>query len=215
MTSSPSLSPTETSQPVETPVAASPRPQRGRRGVPPVDRLFSGGSEAPPPPADDPTTPAAHRIGPDPYANGSLSDVESGPSDRDGKRGSAGRSTSKPAPISRKRLRQGIADSLQGASQLANTNLSRDELEEQAGLYLMSDDQAKLIGDPAGNMAARRMAAAGLAGSPDVMDAIQIVAGFAAYVVQQLVLRGAIRRHRRQLAAATVAVELEQEAPPA
>jgi hypothetical protein len=41
------------------------------------------------------------------------------------------------------------------------------------------------------------------------------VAGFAAYVVQQLVLRGAIRRHRRQLAAATVAVELEQEAPPA
>lgn len=201
MTSSPSSSPESPTtdpqlSPPETQVDEGPRPQRGRSrsSVPPVTSLFQGGTT--------PTPDQLSETGPL-SGNGSPLDEQPGLSGAAPGPGSSARSTSSkaPSPVSRRKMRLAARKGLQGASQVANDNFARDQLEVDAGLYVMSEDQAKMIGDPIADIGARRMSAAGVAGSPDIADGLMAIIGLAVYVADQLALRGAIRRHRRALQA--------------
>lgn len=200
MTSSPSSSPesptTDPQSPPETPVEEGPRPQRGRSrsSVPPVTSLFLGGTT--------PTPDQPSETGP---LSGSGSPLD-GPLEPSGAApgpGSSARSTPSKgsSPVSRRKMRLAARKGLQGASQVANDNLARDQLDVDAGLYVMSEDQAKMIGDPLADIGARRMSAAGVGGNPDVADGLMAIIGLAVYAADQFALRGAIKRHRRALQA--------------
>lgn len=212
MTSSPpEPTPTTTPEAPAEPAASSPRPpRRGRSGVPHVSSLFKTPAQGA---VQEPGTP-----GPEPAGADSLlgsGSPQPGSADGTGRgrgRGSRGPSTpsdvppAPPSPISRKALRQSARDTVQGLSQIASDNLTRDELEAASGLWVASDDHAKLIGDPAANIVARRLSAAGVAGSPDVADALAMLAGLCVYALHQLALRGAIRRHRAKIGPAAAPV---------
>lgn len=175
--------------------------------MPHVSSLFKGPQESPPA-ETGPASPGDPLLG-----SGSPQPGSDDATGRGRGRGSRGPSTpsdgppTPPSPISRKALRQGARGALQGLSQLANDNFARDQLEVDASLYVMTDDSAKMIGDPAANIVARRLSAAGVAGSPDVADALVALAGLCVYVLQQLALRGAIRRHRRKIGAAQAVID--------
>jgi len=203
MTSSPisspeSPTPSPSSPPAETPVVEGPRPQRGRSrsSVPPVTSLFQGGT-TPTPDQDSASGPLSGSGSPlgdlrEP-SEGPLGPVSSDPSTRSKAR------EPKSQLVSRRKLRLAARKGLQGASQAANDNLAKDQLEVDAALYVMSEEQAKMIGDPVADIAARRMSAAGVGGNPDVADGLMAIVGLAVYFADQWALRGAIKRARRHL----------------
>lgn len=200
MTSSPTSPPeSQTPSPQETPLAEGPRPPRGRSRshVPPVTSLFQGGTTPPP----TPETPS--EVG-GPSGSGSPLDGPNEPSMAAPGLGSSGPSTRskvrepKSQLVSRRKMRLAARKGLQGASQVANDNLAKDQLEVDAALYVMSEEQAKMIGDPVADIAARRMSAAGVGGNPDVADGLMAIVGFAVYCADQFALRGQIKRERRR-----------------
>src|SRR6185437_2891239 len=198
MTSSPTSSPDETipttPAEAETPVAEGPRPRRGRPGVPRVSSLFAGGEDP------SPSRPEGPQLeGPGGSGTGSLLDGPSAPSEDGPELGSSGRSrSSKPrqpgSAATRRKMRLAARKSLVGFSHIAHGNLARDDLDEFANVYVMSDDQAKLIADPLANIGARRIELAGVAGNPDLADALAAIVGFAVYVLDQLAIRSEVRK---------------------
>lgn len=127
-----------------------------------------------------------------PSLSGEPSDELPGPSEgpRTSSRGSSG------SALSKRALRDAARAGVITAGGIAHQVLARDELEQQAGLYLADEDDAEAIGDPLANMANRR-GGLGAAGNPDLADAIAALIGLALYIVKQLARWNAVKAARR------------------
>jgi hypothetical protein len=95
----------------------------------------------------------------------------------------------------RKQLKETLRRGLKAFGQLLNRVATVDELEEQAGLYALDDDDTEGIADPAAGIIGRRGGLA-QAANPDINDAIRAAIALALYVSKQLSLRRDIRRAR-------------------
>lgn len=102
--------------------------------------------------------------------------------------------------LSKKAVKDAARQAVLMAGGVAHQLGARDELAQQAGLYLTDEDDAQAIGDPLANMANRR-GGLGAAGNPDLADAIAALIGLALYVVKQLARWNAVKAARRNRAA--------------
>lgn len=183
-----------------------------RSSVPPVDSLSSprptGGllfrqPEAPETSPSDLPSPSDETSPSDPLdASRSASepphDEPNAPSEGD-PTSSRGSSTSRPAALSKRTLRDAVRRGVLMAGSVANGVLARDQASQQLGLYLADEDDAKAIGDPLAEIAHRR-GGIGAAGNPDVADAIAALVGLALYGAKQFALFAEARMYRAQLA---------------
>lgn len=98
--------------------------------------------------------------------------------------------------LSKTALREAIRKAVLMAGALANQVLARDELEQDAGLYLTDETDAEAIGDPLASIAARH-GGLGAAGNPDVVDAVAAIIGAGFYLYKQLTLARVIKINRQ------------------
>lgn len=95
----------------------------------------------------------------------------------------------------RRALKETLRRALDTFGRMLNRLATIDELEAGSGLYLLDEDDAEGIADPAAAIIGRR-GGLGAAASPDINDAIRAAIALAAYVARQLSLRRDIRRAR-------------------
>lgn len=95
----------------------------------------------------------------------------------------------------RRALKKVLREGLDTFGKALNRILTVDEVEQEAGLYLLDDDDTEGIADPAANIISRR-GGLGAAANPDVNDAIRGLITFAAYLIRTLGERRALRRAR-------------------
>ena len=116
----------------------------------------------------------------------------------DDRSSSPGSSTRAPAG-SAKVLREAVRSGVGMAGGFAHQLLARDQAAVDVGLYLVDADDAEAIGDPLAAIAQRR-GGIGVAGNPDLADAIACLIGLALYATKQFV-RWADAKQRRQILA--------------
>lgn len=181
-----------------------------RSSVPPVDSLSSprpsGGLlfQQPEPVTSDlpsPSDPPSPSDLPDASPSGSepLHDELDDPSGDD-PTSSRGSSTSRPAALSKRTLREAVRRGVLMAGTVAHSVLARQPAEQAVGLYLADDDDAKAIGDPLADIAHRR-GGIGAAGNPDVADAIAALIGLALYGAKQFARFAEARAYQHDAAA--------------
>jgi hypothetical protein len=108
--------------------------------------------------------------------------------------------------------RQGVL--MAGAG--AHRWLTRDEIDQQVGLYLADEDDAKSIGNPVGSIV-HRHGLLGDAANPDVVDGINALIGLGHYAWTQIKRAREARRLRRaaRTAEATGTATAAADEPPA
>ncbi|WP_154793312.1 hypothetical protein [Occultella kanbiaonis] len=114
--------------------------------------------------------------------------------------GSSGKPVA-PKAIIKKAARDGVL----GAGVVVHEVAARDDVDRDSGIWLTDDDDAKAIGDPLGNIAARRSMITSAA-NPDVVDAIAAGVGLVMYLGKQLVKWRSNRQAKAERAAAAATV---------
>lgn len=194
MTSAP-LDPPQPS--TQTPPDRLPSGPQGRRVAPPAFRA--------PEPETSPQTGAQGAPTPGPMpepvdlpdsASESLPD---GPSDGPAK-SPTGRGSSPGSFASKAALVTAFRAGLGGGLTLVHEAAARDELEQEAGVWLATDEEIAGIADPIAAITHRRTGALGM--TEDAADLIKASMGVAVYSGRQLRLRSDLRRMRVQNAAA-------------
>lgn len=133
---------------------------------------------------------------------------DSGPDEPKEDRGrSAPRGSSRRELFDGKDLAEAIEGGVIGVSVLMHENLTRDDLERDAELYIADEADAKNLSQPLAGIAERRMGAAARAASPDLADAVAAAIALAVYITKQLKKWSAIRRIRRGVPAQPDPVE--------
>lgn len=192
----------------ETTTPATPAPRRPLRGP---AFLQPGAQETPQEPLSPPQSPqespaGASRPGSSPGASDAPHDESTDPS-------GAARTSSKgssASPLSKAALREAVQHGVLMAGTVAHETLtSHDPIAQESTLWLADHNDAKAIGDPLADIAARRGGVAGSLGNPDLVDGLKALIGVAVYVSKQLQVRAALKAQRR-----AQAIEAERSPEP-
>jgi len=84
-----------------------------------------------------------------------------------------------------------------GSGMLHRMATRAETIQREAGLFLADAEDAEAIGNPLGDIIARRGGVAGKALSPDHADALSAVMGLAGYASKQIALQMQIAQHER------------------
>ena len=109
-------------------------------------------------------------------------------------------SSASPSVGSKRVLRDAVRSGVMMAGGVAHQLLARDQAAIDVELYLVDAEDAEAIGDPLANIANRR-GGIGIAGNPDLADAIACLIGLALYAAKQIARLAAAREYRRSVAA--------------
>ena len=122
--------------------------------------------------------------------------TEPGPTSSPGSSGS-------PSVGSKRVLRDAVRSGVMMAGGVAHQLLARDQAAIDVELYVVDAEDAEAIGDPLANIANRR-GGIGIAGNPDLADAISCLIGLALYAAKQIARFAAAREYRRALSDGSV-----------
>ena len=123
------------------------------------------------------------------YANA----AEPDPLDRTGTPSASDRPDAAALKLGKRELKDVFRGLVLGASHAVHTALARTEIEQQAGVWLMGDEnEAGTVADPLASMAGRH--AGGAAVSSDTADLIAAGVAVAGYVIRNVIKAFALRR---------------------
>jgi hypothetical protein len=96
--------------------------------------------------------------------------------------------------LSRKQMRETAETAVKIGTGMAHTVAAKTQAQQQVGLYIADDDDAKAIGHPLADIMHRRGDLAGGKLSPDANSALQAVFGLVGYFTKQVQKVGIVRQ---------------------
>ena len=133
--------------------------------------------------------------GDDSSTEGTWSEPSGDPLDSDPDSWTASPAGDKPAALlSKGQMRATARTAVKVGTGMAHTAAAKTQAQQQLGLYLADDDDAKAIGDPLADIAYRRGDVVGGKLSPDANDLLRSMMGVAGYFAKQVAKIGEVRR---------------------